>query len=90
MIDPWKNYNHESERNLEIQGSILIQLIVPMTIKDLKKKMLIEHRISKTDVIRNLNYLMVRKMAVVRRKNLYYLEKNDPGRYIRKHGGKEE
>ncbi len=84
MNDPWKDYNHESEKNLETQGTILIKLITPMSLKELIKTMLLDHRTNKTDTIRNVNYLMVRKNAVVSRKHILYLERNDPGRYVRK------
>lgn len=83
-------YNHETEKNLEIQGKILMELIIPSNLKDLIKKMRLNHRLRKNDVIRNLNYLMVRKMAVVNRKRVLYLEQDDPGRYIRKHGGSQD
>ena len=81
-------YNHESENNIEIQGKILMSLTDPMTLKGLIKKMRLDHRIRKNDVLRNVNYLTVHKMALVRRHDLLYLEQDDPGKYIRKHGGK--
>lgn len=83
-------YNHESEKNLEIQGMILMALQTPMRLPDLIRKCRIEYRVRKNDVIRNCNYLMVRKMAVVARKHFLYLEQDAPRKYVRKVGSKME
>ena len=82
-------YNHETEENLEIQGKILMELINPMSLHDLVNKMRLDHRIRKNDILRNSNYLIVAKGAIIHRKHVLYLEQDDPGRYVRKHGGKE-
>lgn len=83
-------YNHETEKNLEIQGTILMELLSPTNLTDLIKKMRLNHRIRKNDIIRNSNYLIVAKGAVVIRKGILYLEQDDPGRYVRKRESKEE
>jgi len=83
------NYNHDSENNLEIQGKILMFLHTPMNLKDLIRKMFMDYRVVKNDVLRNLNYLIVAKRAVVRRKQMFYVHQEAPKPYIRKNGGKE-
>lgn len=77
-------YNHETEKNIEIQGNILVSLITPMSLKTLIKKMSLDYRTRKNDVLRNSNYLAVAKGAIIIRKGVLYLEKDAPARYVRK------